>query len=69
MDLNYPILSDPDRKVAEKYGVVSGDAKFAKRWTFYIDKEGVVRFIDQKVNAKSHGDDVLKKLKELGIAD
>ena len=28
---------------------VEGPA-LAKRWTFYVDKDGVVRFIDQKVN-------------------
>ena len=39
-----------------------------ERWTFYIDKEGTVKFIDKKVNPKDHGGDVVKKLEELGVA-
>jgi hypothetical protein len=27
-----------------------------------------VKFIDKKVNAKAHGEDVAKKLEELGVA-
>jgi thioredoxin-dependent peroxiredoxin len=38
-----------------------------ERWTFYIDKEGTIRHIDKKVTAKSHGEDVIKKLAELGV--
>ena len=67
LKLDYPILSDPDRKVAMQYGVSSDEKAFAKRWTFYIDKEGVIKFIDPKVNTKEHGKDVAKKLEELGI--
>ena len=50
-----------------QYGVASDEKAFAKRWTFFIDKEGVIKHIDQKVNAKEHGKDVAKKLEELGI--
>jgi peroxiredoxin Q/BCP len=39
-----------------------------ERWTFYIDKEGTVKFIDKKVNTTAHGEDVAKKLEELGVA-
>ncbi len=39
-----------------------------ERWTFYIDKDGVIKEIDKKVNAKDHGKDVAKKLDELGVA-
>lgn len=62
LKLDYPILSDPDKKVAAAYGVVG------QRWTFYIDKKGVLQHIDKGVNCGSHGADVAKKLKELGIA-
>jgi peroxiredoxin Q/BCP len=39
-----------------------------ERWTFYIDKEGLIKVIDKKVNAKSHGEDVVKTLEKLGVA-
>lgn len=67
LKLDYPILSDPDRKVAMEYGVASDEKAFAKRWTFYIDKEGVIKEIDKQVKAAEHGKDVAKKLEELGI--
>jgi peroxiredoxin Q/BCP len=68
LDLDYPILSDPDKKVAEAYGVVTGGQGNPKRWTIYIDKDGVVREIDKAVKAAQAGTDVLEKLKALGIA-
>jgi thioredoxin-dependent peroxiredoxin len=48
--------------------VVHEGRDLPERWTFYIDKEGVVKHIDKKVNTKTHGEDVVKKLEELGIA-
>ncbi len=67
LKLDYPILSDPDKKVAEAYGVVHEGRQVPERWTFYIDNEGVIKEIDKKVNFKEHGKDVAKKLEELGI--
>ncbi len=68
LDLDYPILSDPDKSVAKAYGVLGG-AGFALRWTFYIDKDGVIREIDKKVNTSKAAPDVAAKLKTLQIAE
>jgi peroxiredoxin Q/BCP len=68
LDLDYPILSDPDKSVAKEYGVLNPERGFANRWTFYIDKEGVIKAIDKKVNAPQAGPDIAVKLKELGLA-
>ncbi len=65
LDLNYPILSDPDKKVAEAYGVLS-ERGFARRWTFYINREGYIEYIDKEVNPGDHGRAVVEKLTELG---
>jgi thioredoxin-dependent peroxiredoxin len=67
LDLDYPILSDPDKSVAKEYGVLNPERGFANRWTFYIDKEGRVKEIDKKVNAPQAGPDIAAKLKELGL--
>jgi len=67
LGLDYPILSDPDSNVAKAYGVVHGERKFAERWTFYIDKEGIIKGIDKKVDFKTAGLDVAGKIKELGL--
>jgi peroxiredoxin Q/BCP len=68
LKLDYPILSDPGKATAKAYGVVHEGREVPERWTFYIDKEGVVKFIDKKVTPKTHGEDVVKKLEELGVA-
>ncbi len=68
LQLDYPILSDPEADVARAFGVVSGNRKVAQRWTFYIGKDGKILFIDKSVRSASHGSDVVAKLRELGIA-
>jgi peroxiredoxin Q/BCP len=71
LGLDYPILSDPDKKVATAYGVVHGERKVAERWTFYIDKEGTIKFVDKGVQKKTEtaGDDIAAKAKELGLTN
>jgi peroxiredoxin len=32
-----------------------------------IDKDGIVRHIDKQVNVRSHGADVIMKMRELGM--
>jgi peroxiredoxin Q/BCP len=66
--LDYPILSDPTKEVAKAYGVFNESRGFANRWTFYIDKEGVIKSIDKTVKPESSGEDIAKKLAELGVA-
>jgi thioredoxin-dependent peroxiredoxin len=67
LDLDYPILSDPDRTVATEYGVLRSPGGVTNRWTFYIDKEGIIKEIDKKVNAPEAGPDIAAKLKSLGL--
>ncbi len=64
MAVNYPLLSDPTRKVAEAYGVATPSIA---RWTFYIGSDGKIEYIDKQVQATSHGRAIAAKLAELGI--
>ncbi len=66
LSLDYPILSDPDKAVAKAYGVL-GPRGMAQRWTFYIDKDGVIKEIDKKVNTGQAAPDAAAKLKSLGL--
>jgi peroxiredoxin Q/BCP len=66
LGIDYPILSDPTRDVARRYGVLSGSG-YASRWTFYIGVDGRVLAIDKEVSAAAHGSDIVRKLIELGI--
>ena len=67
VEADYPILSDPDKKVAAAYGVVNDQRPLAARWTFYIGPDGRIRDIDAKVSPKTAGEDVVKKLEELKL--
>jgi peroxiredoxin Q/BCP len=40
----------------------------AKRWTFYIGKDGKVLFVDKDVKVDTAGADIAAKLAELGVA-
>ena len=67
VEADYPILSDPDKKVATAYGVVDAQHPLAARWTFYIGPDGKIRAFDEKVSPSTAGADVVKKLDELKI--
>ena len=68
LDLDYPILSDPVGQVARAYGVVDDQRKFPRRWTFYIGTDSKILAIDKQVKAKTHGEDVAKKLQQLRVS-
>jgi peroxiredoxin Q/BCP len=40
----------------------------ASRWTFYIAPDGTIMHIDKSVKTSTAGQDVAKKLGELGVA-
>ena len=40
----------------------------AKRWTFYIDPDGIVRKIDKNVSTSTAGQDIARTLEELGYS-
>lgn len=65
-EADFPILSDPQKTVATAYGVLS-PAGMARRWTHYIGPDGKILFIDQKVSTGTAGEDLAKKLAELGV--
>ncbi len=71
--LNFDLLSDEDHKIAEKYGVW-GLKKFMGRefmgilrTTFIIGKDGRLKHVMDKVNTKTHHDDVAALIKELKL--
>ena len=70
-ELNFDLLSDEDKTVAEKYGVW-GMKKFMGRefmgilrTTFIIGQDGRLKHVMDKVKTKTHHDDVIEILKSL----
>jgi peroxiredoxin Q/BCP len=69
--LNFRLLSDPDHKVAEKYGAWREKTLYGKkalgiqRSTWLIDAQGKVARLWKKVNVDGHDEQVLEALRAL----
>lgn len=72
-DLNFTLLSDEDHAVAEKYGAwglkkfMGRESMGVLRTTFVIGKDGCVKHVMDKVKTKSHHDDVIAVIQQLGL--
>ena len=71
---DFPMLADPEKKVAEAYGVLppvipaKADApRLARRWTFYIGPDGKIEYIDKTISTATAGEDLAKRLEELKV--
>jgi peroxiredoxin Q/BCP len=70
-ELNFPLLSDVDHKIAEKYGAWREKNMYGKksmgiqRSTYLIDAAGKVARVWKRVQVNGHDDQVLEALKEL----
>lgn len=62
--LNFPLLSDPDAKVAKAYGVYKLKNNYGKKYwgiersTFIIDKDGKIKKAMRRVHVDGHVDQV-----------
>ena len=67
-NLNFPLLSDPDHKVSDTYGVYKLKNSYGKeswgieRSTFIIDKSGKIKKTFRIVQVDGHTDDVLANI-------
>ena len=66
-EADFPMLSDPTKAVATKYGVLNQRGT-ASRWTFYIDKAGRIAAIDKMVRPETSAEDMVTKLAEIKVA-
>lgn len=70
-DLNFPLLADPDHKVAEKYGAWREKNMYGKksmgiqRSTFLIDAAGKIAKVWKRVRVDGHDEQVIAALNEL----
>ena len=67
LGVDFPILSDPDKGTAAAYGVLHESGNFSMRWTFYIDREGIIQKVDRAVKPAASGQQVAATLAELGF--
>ena len=49
--VTFPLLSDFKRKVSKDYGIFDEERGFATRATFVVDKDGIIRHVEQGSSA------------------
>jgi thioredoxin-dependent peroxiredoxin len=71
---NFPFLSDPERKVAEAYGVLSppnatdpSRPRYARRWMFYIGPDGKLLKVDKVSHTTDAGASLVATLEALNV--
>jgi len=64
--LNFTLVSDVKKNIARAYGVM-GPFGMARRVTYIIGPDGIVRHVFSHVNTRTHAADVLSKMEELGF--
>src|SRR5262249_23705005 len=54
---DFPLLSDPSKQTAQAYGVLNQNG-MARRWTFYVGKDGKILGIDKEVKPPTSAEDM-----------
>lgn len=71
LDLNYPILADPERTLIDALGLWVEKTLYGKKYfgversTFLLDEDGKITKIWRKVKPEGHANEVLQELQEL----
>jgi len=69
LSLPFPLMADPDKKIANLFGVVKEKNMYGKkvegiaRTTFVIGPDGKIKHIFNNVKAEGHAEEVLEYLK------
>ena len=69
-DLPYRLLSDPDKKVCDAFGVIKEKNMYGRkvmgiaRTTFIIGPDGKIAHVFEKVKPEGHAEEVLAVLKD-----
>jgi len=62
--LNFPLIADPEKKATEAFGALAPNG-YARRFSFVIDKAGVVRKVYTTVDPNRHPAEVLEFVKTM----
>lgn len=63
----FPLVPDVGRNLSLLYGAAQNTEQLSERMSVVIDKNGIVRLIDNQVIVGTHGSDILKKMDELKL--
>lgn len=65
-NLDFRLLTDRERKIVAAYGVET-PFNTARRVTYIIGTDGIIKHVFTNVNTKTHAEDVLRKIEELKL--
>jgi peroxiredoxin Q/BCP len=63
--LNFTLLADPDNKIIDLYGSKMPMMKLSKRWTFIVDPELKIRWVEKDVDPAMDAMKVANEIKSL----
>lgn len=63
--LPFSLLADPEKRIIAAYGVKMPILGWARRVTFLIDRQGIVRKVIRETRTRDHDQQVLALLKEI----
>lgn len=64
-DLNFPLLADEKKEVARLYGALNPEKGYARRMTYLIAKDGIIRRIMPNVTVDGHSEELFTAVKAL----
>ncbi len=69
LGLSFPILTDPTRTTAIRWGAVGSGREIPQRWAYFVDREGRIASIRIDLDAEAAGQKIIEKARELGWID
>lgn len=66
LELDYPLLSDTSKEVAKSHGILIRN-RFSNRTTIIVDKSGKIVHIEDKVNVRNAGKQLVEILEKLEV--
>ena len=63
LKLPFPLIPDPKRKLSLRFGAVESPLQMSARMSILFDKDGKVVWVDKQIDPRTHGADVLAKVK------
>lgn len=66
LNLGVPILADPTRTTAIRWGVLGPGREIPRRWAYFVDREGRIASIRTDLDAASAGAKIIERARELG---
>lgn len=70
-NLNFDLLSDNDTTISQAYNAYGEKSMYGKKYmgvirsTYIIDPEGKIAYINRKVKAEGHAQEIIQELKKL----